>query len=70
MMRFEQTGQFVTQAASPGSITVTFQLHHANGLRFASHPGALRFRNSDCLRVSICGISFSLLFSKLSKLLL
>jgi len=32
--------------------------------------GALRFHNSDCLHISIHGTSFSLLFSKLYKLLL
>jgi len=31
---------------------------------------ALHFHNSDCLHVSIRGTSFSLLFSKLYKLLL
>jgi len=46
------------------------QVCHANGWGFASQLGTLCFRNSDCLHVSIHGTSFSLLFSKLSKLLL
>ena len=54
----------------PSSITDRFQVCHANGYGFASHLGAVRFCNSDCLHVSIRGTSFSLLFSKLAELLL
>jgi len=43
---------------------------YANGCRFTSRLGALRFCNSDCLHISIHRTSFSLLFSKLSKLAL
>jgi len=42
----------------------------ANGFRFSSHPGTSRFHSNDCLHVAIRAVSFSLLFSKLSILLL
>jgi len=50
------------------SLRDRFQVYHVNGWGFASQPDALRFHNSDCLHVYICGISFSLLFSNLYKL--
>jgi len=37
---------------------------------FLDRNSVIRFCNSYCLHVSICGISFSILFSKLYKLLL
>jgi len=55
----------------PDSVADVFHVCCANGCSwFASYLGALHFCNSDCLHVSIRGTSFSLLFSKLSKLLL
>jgi len=53
----------------PGSLEDVFQLCCDNGFRFTFHLGVSRFRGSDCLHVSIHGISFSLLFSKVSELL-
>jgi len=52
-----------------GSVANAFQVCCANGFRFTSHLDDLHFRSSDCFHVSIHGISFSLLFSKLSTLL-
>jgi len=45
-----------------------FQVCCSNGFRFASHLSASHCHSSDWLHVSICGTT-SLLFSKLSKLL-
>jgi len=54
-----------------GSVEDAFQVCCANGFQFGSHLADLRFRSSDWfwLHVSIHGTSFSLLFSKLCKLL-
>jgi len=51
-------------------LPVRFQVYQINGSGFTSQLDALRFRNSDCLHVSIRGPSFPLLFSKLYELLL
>jgi len=46
----------------PDSIMDMSQFCHADGCEFASHLSALRFRNSDCLHISVRGTSLSLLF--------
>jgi len=68
MMRFKQTGHFVTQCRRPSSVADAFHVSCANGFRFTSHLDNLRFCSSDWLHVSIHGTSFCFLLSKLSKL--
>jgi len=52
------------------SIVDVFHVCFADGFQFACHLDVLQFHSSDCLHFAIHGTSFSLLFSKLSKLLL